>query len=59
VANLRVLDLSENRLADPGAIALARSSHLGNLLHLDLRDNGIGVAGQGSLRERFGERVVF
>ena len=52
------LDLSINKITDAGAIALARSPHLGQLCWLRLGNNpGISPAGHAALRERFGDRV--
>lgn len=42
---LRVLDLSENRLGDEGVVQLLRGRWVAGLRHLDLSDNGIGAVG--------------
>lgn len=55
---LRIIDLSENRLGDPGVAALAESKGLTNLLLLDVRNNGLTDAGIARLRDRFGDRVL-
>ena len=47
--NLRVLDLTENRLGDAGAAALADSPHLRGLIHLDLAQNTLEDAGAEAL----------
>jgi uncharacterized protein (TIGR02996 family) len=50
VANLRVLNLREN-LRDPGAISLAESARLSNLVHLDLATNLIEDDGADALAD--------
>jgi Leucine-rich repeat (LRR) protein len=56
LANLRVLDLSENRLGDEGVMDIAQDSRrnylrtqLRNLAHLDLSENQIGDVGADAL----------
>lgn len=48
-----------NTISDSGAMALAASPHLDGLELLSLIGNPIGEAGRQTLRERFGDRVVF
>lgn len=57
-ANLRVLDLSDNRTGDTGALALAQSKHLDGLLHLNLTNNAVSPNVASRLRKRFGDRVA-
>ena len=49
--NLCVLDLSDNRVGDRGAVTLAESSRLANLVLLDLAEAQIGDAGAASVLE--------
>lgn len=48
---LQRLNLHNNRIADEGAVALARSPHLGALRHLDLSGNEITDTGAYALAE--------
>lgn len=48
-ANLGVLSLAYNQLADEGVFALAASPYLKGLMSLDLSNNGIGDAGATAL----------
>jgi hypothetical protein len=57
LARLTTLDLSDNRISDAGALALADSRHLANLKDLDLLDNTFSKATVKRLKERFGEGV--
>jgi uncharacterized protein (TIGR02996 family) len=50
-AQLRVLDLRENRIGDRGARALASSPHLAQLIQLDLAEAHVGDAGAKALAE--------
>jgi uncharacterized protein (TIGR02996 family) len=60
LSRLRYLDLEYNRdIGDAGAVALAESPHLGQLLHLSLPRWGVSDATQQRLRERFGAGVKF
>jgi len=45
------LDLSDNRIGDEGARALAQSEHLASLTLLDLVGNRIGEGGRRALSE--------
>ncbi len=56
--NLLALDLSDNRVGDTGALALAQSGHLSELLYLNLTGNAIDAPAANRLRKRFGDRVV-
>jgi uncharacterized protein (TIGR02996 family) len=51
VRNLRVLDLSGNRVGDPGALRLAASQRLRNLLVLDLSESLVGSEGAEALAD--------
>jgi uncharacterized protein (TIGR02996 family) len=57
LANLRGLGLYDNEIFDDGALALARSRYLNNLVHLDLRRNEISTQALQVLRHRFGDAV--
>jgi uncharacterized protein (TIGR02996 family) len=57
LANLRLLDLSNNWLTDAGAEAILESPHLAKLTRLDLRHNRIGRDRQQALRRRYGPGV--
>ena len=57
--NLRVLDLSDNRVGDRGAVGLARSAHLPNLIELDLAEAHVGDAGvRGILNSPLADRLL-
>ena len=56
-AAFRMLDLSDNRITNTGAVALAESPHASNLSNLNLNSNLIGPDGRRRLRERFGKDV--
>lgn len=56
-ASLERLDLSNNRITDAGANALAAGRGLDRLTSLDLRDNRLTAAGIAMIRGRFGDRV--
>jgi uncharacterized protein (TIGR02996 family) len=58
VSGLRQLSLAGNPLGDAGGKALAGSAHLDAIERLDLSGVELGEKVKGSLRERFGERVV-
>ncbi len=58
--NLRVLDLSDNRVGDRGAVGLARSAHLPNLIDLDLAEAHVGDAGVTAILDSpLAEQLVF
>ena len=58
--NLRVLALPENRVGDRGAVALARSAHLPNLIELDLAEAHVGDAGVTAILDSpLAEQLVF
>jgi uncharacterized protein (TIGR02996 family) len=48
---LRVLDLHDNRIGDRGAVTLAGSPHLANLVLLDLAEAQVGDSGAEALAE--------
>lgn len=59
LATLRQLNLRSNRIEGTGAAALAASSHLNDLLCIDLDGAGLSQADQDALRRRLGGRVAF
>jgi uncharacterized protein (TIGR02996 family) len=58
VANLTHLDLACNSIGPAGSKALAASPYLTSILELDLRMNHQMQPYAGTLRERFGDRVL-
>jgi len=56
--SLAELDLSDNRLTDAGAMALASANWPPGLTRLNLTGNDVGPASAAVLRERLGEGIV-
>ena len=56
---LETLDLSRNfGITDAGANVLATAAGFDGLKRLVVKDTGIGIAGLGMLRKRFGNRLA-